>query len=225
MTLTELDTQLFLAVNAFARATPWLWPEVTGYATYGIALFAALLLAGYWFARRYPANGVMPAALWAPVGVLVAVAVNQPLADALDQPRPYARLPGILVLAQHSPDPALPSDHAVMAGAVVAGLFLVQRCLGWCATVAAAFMAFARVYIAAHFPLDVLAGLLLGAAVSLLGHRLLRTAFAHLVGLLATTHLRPLVAPTRSPAGRADQPPVPTYPPPGLETQRGTPTS
>ena len=41
------DTQLFLAVNQFARATAWLHPIVAAYAAYGLVLFAALLLAGW----------------------------------------------------------------------------------------------------------------------------------------------------------------------------------
>ena len=65
--------------------------------------------------------------------------------------RPYAVLPHILVLAHCSTDPSFPSDHAVLAGAVAAGLWLVNRRLGNVAVLAAAAMAFARVYIGAHY--------------------------------------------------------------------------
>jgi membrane-associated phospholipid phosphatase len=84
--------------------------------------------------------------------------------------RPYTAHPGILVLAHRSTDFSFPSDHAVMAGAVAAGLWLVSRRLGLIATLAALVMAFARVYIAAHYPQDVVAGLLLGAAVAAVVH-------------------------------------------------------
>lgn len=83
--------------------------------------------------------------------------------------RPYAVLPHILVLAHCSTDPSFPSDHAVLAGAVAAGLWLVNRRLGNVAVLAAAAMAFARVYIGAHYTHDVLAGLAIRATVSLLG--------------------------------------------------------
>ena len=39
-------TTLFLDVNTFARHTPWLHLVMTGYAAYGVVLFAGLLLAG-----------------------------------------------------------------------------------------------------------------------------------------------------------------------------------
>ena len=78
----------------------------------------------------------------------------------------------------------------------MAGLFLVNRTLGWIAALAAAAMAFSRVYIAAHYPLDVAAGLLLGAAVTLLGWILVRRLLLRLVEGARDTGLRPLLIAT-----------------------------
>jgi undecaprenyl-diphosphatase len=61
-----------------------------------------------------------------------------------------------------------------MAGAVAAGLLLVNRRLGLLAVFVGALMAFTRVYIGAHYPWDVLGGLAFGVAVVLLGWLLLR---------------------------------------------------
>ena len=83
-------------------------------------------------------------------------------------------------------DFSFPSDHAVMAGAVAAGLLLAHRRLGAVAVVAAVLMAFSRVYIAAHYPWDVVAGLLLGAAVALLGWLLLAMPLTALTRWLRT---------------------------------------
>ncbi|TVT26308.1 UDP-diphosphatase, partial [Amycolatopsis rhizosphaerae] len=88
----NLDTHLFLTVNDFAKATAWLHGAVFGYATYGIALFAALLLAGWWSARRRADPARMAAALWAPLGMLLALGLNQPLSAAVGEPRPYSAL-------------------------------------------------------------------------------------------------------------------------------------
>ena len=172
-TLRHLDDRILLAVNGFARQTGWLHGVVGGYATYGVALFAVLLLAGVWRARA-ASSRTLAAAGWACLATLIAVGVNQPLVSAFAEARPYTHHPHLLVLATRSSDFSFPSDHAVMAGAAAAGLWLASRALGAIATVAALAMAFARVYIAAHYPWDVLAGLAVGTWVALVGWALLR---------------------------------------------------
>ncbi len=183
---------LFQAVNDLARRTPWAHGAVLAYASYGVALFAALLLAGWWAARRSGPR-TMAGALWAGAATLLAVALNQPIVAATGEARPYTAHPGILVLARRSADLSFPSDHAVMAGAVAAGLWLVSRRLGAAATIAALLMAFARVYVGAHYPRDVLAGLALGATVALGGWALLRRPLTALVVRCGRTLLCPVL--------------------------------
>jgi len=189
----------FEQVNQFARATSWLHGVILGYATYGLAVFVSLLLAGWWIARRSGSITRMSAVVCAGAGTLLAVAVNQPIVAAVHEARPYTTHPGILVLAQPSTDFSFPSDHAVMAGAVAAGLWFVSRRLGLVATVAALVMAFARVYIAAHFPQDVVAGLVLGAVVASVVYFVGRGTVARLIAALMRTHLRPLLQATPQP--------------------------
>jgi membrane-associated phospholipid phosphatase len=170
--LPSLDDRLLADVNGFARHTPWLHGVVLGYATYGVVLFAVLLVLGVLRSRAGADRG-LAAAGWACLATVIAVGINQPVGRAVTETRPYTTHPQLLVLASRSSDFSFPSDHAVMAGAAAAGLWLVSRRLGVVATIAALLMAFARVYIAAHYPWDVVAGLLLGAAVSVLGWALL----------------------------------------------------
>jgi membrane-associated phospholipid phosphatase len=198
---------LFGEVNDFARHTGWLHGPMLAYATYGVVVFALLLLAGWWLARSRGPRA-MAAALWAGTGMLLAVALNQPIVNGVHEARPYTVHPHILVLGHRSADFSFPSDHAVMTGAVAAGLWLVSRRLGALATVAALLMAFVRVYIAAHYPHDVIVGLAFGAAVVLLGWLLLATPLTWLVAWLARTPLRPLLvddrrAPVAGAAGAA----------------------
>lgn len=193
----SLQGSWFLAVNRFAEATPGLHAPMRTYAEYGVGLFAALLLVAWWRARRDGDPATMAAALWAPVGALVALGLNQPLVNGFHEARPFTVFPHALMLVSHSPDYSFPSDHAVMAGAVTMGVLLTSRRLGVVAAIAASVMAFARVYIGAHFPLDVVVGLLLGAAVALLGWLALRRLLVTAVTGLTRTALRPLLTTAR----------------------------
>jgi membrane-associated phospholipid phosphatase len=183
----------FLDVNHLARSTPLLHSPLRLFAEYGVVLFAAALLLAWWWARRDRDPRGMAAALWAPVGALLAIALNQPLGNAVHEPRPYAVLPHVLVLVSRSQDFSFPSDHAVMAGAVAAGVLLSHRRLGLVTALAALVMAFARVYVGAHFPLDVVAGLIFGAAVTAAGFLGVRRPLTTVVAASARTPLRPLL--------------------------------
>lgn len=190
-----MNETLFDQINAFARATPWLHAVITAYAGYGVVVFALLLGAGWWVARHSGEPRRVAAAVCAGAATLLAVGINQPIVDAVHEARPYTDHPGVLVLATRSADFSFPSDHAVMAGAVAVGLVFVSRRLATLAVVAALAMAFARVYIAAHYPVDVAIGLALGAAVAvavhLAAHRVIASAVAALVD--RGSWLRPLL--------------------------------
>ncbi len=188
------DAGDFLLINRFARRTGWLHGVMTGYAsTYGLVILVLLLAAGWWLARRTGQLGVMAALVWAGLGTLVAVGVNQPIVTAVAEKRPYASIPHTLLLVSRSTDYGFPSDHATMAGAVATGLCYVNRRLGILAWVAAVLLAFSRVYVGAHYPHDVIAGLVVGAVVVVVGRLLARPALVWLLTRLVRTPLRPLL--------------------------------
>jgi undecaprenyl-diphosphatase len=176
----------FRAVNHVARATSWLHEPARLYAEYGVALFAGLLVLSWWLARREGDLERVAAALWAPAGALVALAVNQLLVAAVAEPRPYTALPHALVLVSRSSDGSFPSDHSVMAGAVTAGVLIAHRRLGLVVAALAVLMAVSGVYVGAHFPLDVAAGLVVGVVVALASYAVARPLLRPLVRWIAS---------------------------------------
>ena len=199
--VTQFNRRLFDDVNTFARDTSWLHGPMTAYAKYGVVLFGLLLAIGV-ISSRYRTARTLAASVWACAAVLVAVAVNQPIVHAAHEARPYTGHPNVLVLVARSADLSFPSDHSVMAGAAAAGLLIVSRRLGLVMLVAAVSMAFARVYVGAHYPGDVLVGLFVGAVVGAFGWLLIRRPLTHAAEWLRTrTRLRTvLVSETAAPA-------------------------
>lgn len=169
----HLDDRILLAVNDLARHTPALHGLFLGYATYGLVLFFALLAAAL-IVVRHRSTRDLAATGWAALAPLLALALNQPLGHLFHEQRPYVTHPHLLRLADITTDFSFPSDHAVMAGAVAAGLLLAHRRIGSIAVLAALLMALSRVYIAAHYPWDVAAGLVFGALVAVVFWALLR---------------------------------------------------
>lgn len=172
----------------------------------GIVLFALLLLAAYVLARQANDIASVAGAVWAGGAALVALGIGQIIGGMIDRARPYESLSGVHVLVDRTTDFSFPSDHATTVGAVAVGLYLCSRqrsrWIGIVAVVAALAMAVARVYVGAHYPGDVVAGLLLGGAVAAAGARFLVPLLARLGTRLATTPLRVLVARTEGPSRR-----------------------
>jgi membrane-associated phospholipid phosphatase len=194
-----LDTTWFRDVEHFERHTGWLHGFLTGWAIYGVIAIALLLLGGWLLARRTPDPARRVSAdVWSAGAVVVAVALAQPIASAVDRMRPFTH-PALHVdkLIAHAPDPGFPSDHATAFGACAAGLWLVKRWLASIATLLALLTAFSRVYVGVHYPGDVAGGLALGAVVALLGALVAVPLLAKLARRLAATPLRPLIAAQR----------------------------
>jgi undecaprenyl-diphosphatase len=190
--MRDLNDDAFLAVNHLARETPWLHAVVVDYAKYGVLLFGAAILLAIWRSRTADAR-MLAASVWTGLATLLAVAVNQPIGRAVAEARPYVAHPSALLLVDRTSDFSFPSDHAVMAGAVSVGLLIAWWRLGLVVSVAAVAMALTRVYVGAHYPGDVLAGLALGGAVVAGGWLLLGRLLTRLAEWLRTGRCRPLL--------------------------------
>ena len=160
-----MDWSWFQTVNQWSADTPWAHGFFRAYANYGVAFFVVALALAVWNGLRDDPR-VLARAIWAGVAAIIVLIVNQPIADAIGRVRPFAAHHGVLVLVNKSTDPGFLSDHAVMAGAVSVGLVFAVRRIGIVMIGAAVLMAFARVYVGAHYPGDVLAGLAFGGVVA-----------------------------------------------------------
>ncbi|MGA5089250.1 MULTISPECIES: phosphatase PAP2 family protein [unclassified Streptomyces] len=191
---SSVDGSAYTDVVNLARHAPaWLDDAVSAWSTYGLALFAVLMAVGWWRARRVDA-AVSVTALAVPFVVVVAFGVDAVLKLLVREDRPCQSLRVATLEACPAPgDWSFPSNHAAIAAAAAVALLFVSRRLGALAVVAACAMAVSRVWVGAHYPHDVLAGIVVGALVSLLVMSALRGRAQTAALRLAATRLRPLL--------------------------------
>lgn len=185
-----MDNSLFRWINRLANRTSWAHGFFTSYAKYGIALFAVLLVAAYLDGRQLDDLRAIAGSVWAAGAALAALGIGQLIGGAIDRARPYEAMTGIHLLVDKTTDFSFPSDHATAAGAVAVGLLLTNRRWGIVAAVLAVVMALTRVYVGAHYPGDVLAGLALGGAVAAAGKILVVPSLTRLAEWLSRTRFR-----------------------------------
>ena len=198
----SVDARWYLDINSFARRTSWGHGFASDYALWGglVALSVLLVIGWLWGRQQEDAPRAFAAAVLCGISTLVALGVNHFISDAVARQRPFLRFPHAETLVSRAHDYSFPSDHCVVAGAFIVGLWLLDRRLGMIAALLAALLAFTRVYVGVHYPGDVAAGLAIGgviAAAICLGLRRPATALSE---RLMDTPLRPLVAAGPRPA-------------------------
>jgi len=191
-----MDASLYRWINRLADRTAWAHGLFKANAGYGIALFAILLLVCYIDGRQHDDLTAVAASVWAALAALVALGIGQLIGNAVDRARPYDALANVHVLVDKTTDFSFPSDHATVAGAVAVGLLFANRRWGVIASVLAVLMAFTRVYVGAHYPGDVVAGLALGGTVATVGWFIIVPVLTQIARSLSRTPLRPLLTHT-----------------------------
>ena len=157
-----MDFEIALVRELQALRRPWLDD--------GMILASALGAGAFIWIITGSIAGIFPrhtAAMWR---LWLAVALSFFVVDDLAKPffarqRPFQIMPDLRLIDARPSSAAFPSGHAAMAAA---GAFSMTRMLPqarWIVWPLAAIIAFSRVYLAVHWPTDVLAGALLGLAI------------------------------------------------------------
>ncbi|MFD3722769.1 phosphatase PAP2 family protein [Streptomyces sp. NPDC058674] len=176
------DVSLLYGINSLARQAPgWCDRAVGLTGEYVVPLALVLLVLWCWHTvrRRYEPTAAesLAALVWAPLASALALAVNVPLREFVGRPRPFRQHEGLQVLDSGSggvlgagparTDFSFVSDHATLAMALAAGLFVAHRRFGLAGIGLALVEGFCRVYTGVHYPTDVIGGFALGTAVVL----------------------------------------------------------
>ena len=168
MTLSELNLSLFSWINAS--------PEASNTSIH-FAIFIAndllycmiLLFAWFWLRGNYDTKKQI---LKAFIFTSIAILISQCISHVYYHPRPFVMEVG-RTLIYHAPNGSFPSDHMLIFSSIAFSyLFSTQRKLGIFLLVMAWLVAWSRVYLGVHFPLDMLGAFLLAFALNFFGLKL-----------------------------------------------------
>ena len=175
--LERADESAFLWLNGWVgRFSPLDRVVELTVSDYLVPLTMSLVLLGLWFAghssehRERNQLGVMTAILSVAVVNLIVELLNL----VLYRPRPFEDL-DVNLLFYMPTDSSFPANPAAFGFALALGVWFWNRKVGWALLVPAVVFSLSRLYAGVFYPLDVIGGAAIGAAVAALSGWLTHT--------------------------------------------------
>lgn len=164
--LLALDQKISLWLNSLTGQTVWLdW--VFKIVSIGFVYFLPLVLIIFWF---YGPKEKLTAIRVVSFGLIGWLGINNLIGTIWFRNRPFIRMIGTQEIIFHQPDKSFPSDHATLGFTLAVGLLLTgYNKLGWFLFVWTVVFSLSRVIVGVHFPLDIVAGLIVGGLMALAG--------------------------------------------------------
>ena len=165
MSLDQLNLYLFHILNVPDQASIWMINYASLIAHDLVYLFL-LIFAIAWFRGSYQVKtGIIKAFIFTAITLLM----SEVLSAILNTPRPFVMDIG-RTLIEHAPTGSFPSNHmSIFSGIAFAYYFSPQRDLGRILIWTAWLVAWSRVYVGVHFPIDMLGAFLMAIIVNLAG--------------------------------------------------------
>lgn len=165
MTFRQFDYKLFHWINGWAKTSRYLDYFGIFCAVYLIWLMAAIALGYFWFAPKIINRLRYFFTLLVSVGG--SYLISALIGFGYGRGRPFASFNDVQqLIATSFFHKSFPSSHATVAFALAFTVLWFDRPLGFIMLILALLIAWGRVFVGVHYPLDVLAGAILGGTVS-----------------------------------------------------------
>ncbi|OTG83595.1 phosphatase PAP2 family protein [Acinetobacter sp. ANC 4648] len=165
MSLSELNLSLFNDINAPANANEWL----VNFAIFiaNDTLYLMILVFAYFWLRG--SNAVKQQIMKAFIFTSVAIILAEVISYFFYHPRPFVMHVG-RTLIEHAPNASFPSTHMLIFSSIAfAYCFSPQRQLGVALMFLAWAVAWSRVYLGVHFPIDMIGAFFLAFIINAFG--------------------------------------------------------
>lgn len=161
--METFNRTVFILINATPNSTQWLLNFALFAAKDLIFIVPTLSIVLWLWGRKNRIEQQRTLILKTNVALIYAFLIATCVSHILPYPRPFAVNYGSQFL-QHTANAAYPSDHATIIFTFALAFFCWHRVWsGLCLFVMACAIAWARVYVGVHWPLDMLGGLLISA--------------------------------------------------------------
>lgn len=159
--MDALNISLFLALNAPAEPSGFMLAMALFGARWLVYVAALAMVAMILVGPRSARGGFIATC----VGAIAGLTVNFIIRHLWYHPRPFALGLGHQFLF-HAPNASFPSDHATFMWALACGLLVsgASRVIGFLFFLFGLWVAWARIYVGIHFPLDMVGALLVAIA-------------------------------------------------------------
>ncbi len=165
MSLDQLNLYLFHILNVPDQASIWMINYASLIAHDLVYLFLLIFTVAWLRGSREVKTGIIKAAIF----MAITLSISEVLSAALNTPRPFVMEVG-RTLIEHDPTGSFPSNHmSIFSGIALAYYFSPQRDLGRILVWTAWFVAWSRIYVGVHFPVDMIGAFLIALVVNLVG--------------------------------------------------------
>ncbi|HDR6312011.1 TPA: undecaprenyl-diphosphatase [Bacillus cereus] len=166
MISSQFNIDIFRAINDLGKQYSFLNSTMVFLAEYMVYIFALIMLA-YWFTGSRRTRMIVIQAM---VAFVIAEVIGKIAGTFHLNYQPFAVLPDVNKLVNHTVDNSFPSDHTILFFSICFSFWLVRKKTGLLWLILAFCVAISRIWVGVHYPFDIAIGALIGCVSALFSY-------------------------------------------------------
>lgn len=158
MSFSQFNIDIFRAINDLGKQYAFLNSAMVFLAEYMVYILGLIIIA-YWFTGFRKSRMLIIQAM---VAFVIAEVIGKIAGNFHLNYQPFAVLPHVNKLVDHTVDNSFPSDHTILFFSICFSFWLVRKKTGWLWILLAFCVAISRIWVGVHYPFDVAVGALIG---------------------------------------------------------------